>query len=78
MLSLYVSECGQLLRIYAHHYQIQYHLYAPLGPHRENLLAYQRTAHEFFIPDDLREDLQRKAHASLQLLPSKRSEVPWS
>ncbi|KAI9710066.1 MAG: hypothetical protein M1812_007530 [Candelaria pacifica] len=50
---------------------VQYHLYAPLGPHRENLLAYQRTAHDFFISDNLREDLQRKAEASLQTLPSK-------
>lgn len=53
--------------------QVQYHLYAPLGPHRENLLPYQRTVHDFFISDGLREELQRKAEASLQILPSKRS-----
>jgi PAB-dependent poly(A)-specific ribonuclease subunit 3 len=50
--------------------QAQYHNYAPMGPHRENLLAYQRTVHDLFIPDKLREDLQRKAEASLQTLPS--------
>ncbi|KAI9886012.1 MAG: hypothetical protein M1823_002179 [Watsoniomyces obsoletus] len=50
---------------------LQYHLYAPLGPHRENLLPYQRTVHDLFIPDALREELQRKAEASLQVLPSK-------
>lgn len=49
---------------------LNYHLYAPLGPHRENLLAFQRTAHDFFITDDLREELQRKAEASRQVLPN--------
>ncbi|KAI9825533.1 MAG: hypothetical protein M1819_000525 [Sarea resinae] len=49
---------------------LQYHLYAPLGPHRENLPAYQRTAHDFFISDSLREELQRKAEASHQVLPN--------
>ena len=49
---------------------LQYHLYAPLGPHREALLPYQRVASDFFIPDALREDLQRKSAATLQTLPS--------
>lgn len=49
---------------------LQYHLYTPLGPHRENLLPYQRAAHDFFISDSLREDLQRKSAAALQTLPS--------
>ncbi|EON62168.1 hypothetical protein W97_01388 [Coniosporium apollinis CBS 100218] len=48
----------------------QYHLYFPLGPYRENLLAYQKIAHNFFIPDDLREELQRKAEAARQVLPN--------
>jgi PAB-dependent poly(A)-specific ribonuclease subunit 3 len=30
------------------------------------LLAYQRTAHDFFIPDSLREDLQKKSEAARQ------------
>ena len=45
---------------------LNYHLYAPVGPHRDNLLPYQRTVHDFFIPDHLREDLQRKSEAVLQ------------
>ena len=50
---------------------IQYHLYTSLGPHREALLPYQRAAHDFFIPDALREELQRKSATTLQTLPSK-------
>lgn len=50
--------------------QLLYHLYAPSGPNRENLLAYQRSAHDFFIPENLRQDLQRKSEATLQILPS--------
>lgn len=49
---------------------LQYHLYAPVGPHRENLLSYQRAAHDFFIKEDLRQDMQRRAEATLQTLPS--------
>ena len=49
----------------------QYHLYTPLGPHRDNLLPYQRQVHDFFIADAVREDLQRKSAATLQTLPSK-------
>jgi len=45
---------------------LNYHIYAPIGPHRDNLLAYQRTTHDFFIPDHLREELQRKSEATLQ------------
>lgn len=45
---------------------INYHLYASIGPRRENLMAYQRSTSDFFIPDSLREDLQRKAEATLQ------------
>lgn len=43
-----------------------------MGPHRENLMAYQRTTHDFFIPDHLREEMQRKSEASLQTFTSKR------
>ena len=49
---------------------LQYHLYSPLGPHRETLLPYQRTTNDFFISDTLREDLQRKSAATQQILPS--------
>lgn len=48
---------------------LQYHLYAPSGPSHQNLLDYQRKAYDFFIPEDLREDLQRKAEATQQTLP---------
>lgn len=41
-----------------------------MGPHREDLLAYQRLPHDFFMPEKLREELQRKSEASLQTMPS--------
>ncbi|KAF2271612.1 PAB-dependent poly(A)-specific ribonuclease subunit PAN3 [Westerdykella ornata] len=47
-----------------------YHLYWPTGPQPTNLLAYQRTAHDFFIPDALREELQKKAEVARQILPN--------
>lgn len=45
---------------------LNYHLYASIGPRRENLMAYQRSTADFFVPDDLREELQRKSEATLQ------------
>ncbi|BDD57380.1 PAB-dependent poly(A)-specific ribonuclease subunit 3 [Monascus purpureus] len=48
----------------------QYHLYAPIGPHSQNLLGYQRNVHDFFLPNDFREELQKKAAATLQVLPN--------
>lgn len=45
---------------------LNYHLYASIGPRRENLMAYQRSTSDFFVPDNLREDLQRKSEATLQ------------
>ena len=50
--------------------QIQYHLYAPLGTDRTRLEGYQRLVHNLFMPDDLREDLQKKAEATLRVLPT--------
>ncbi|KAF2749573.1 hypothetical protein M011DRAFT_457016 [Sporormia fimetaria CBS 119925] len=47
-----------------------YHMYWPVGPQPTNLLAYQRTAHDFFIPDALREDLQKKSEISRQIIPN--------
>lgn len=49
---------------------LNYHLYASIGPRRENLMAYQRSTSDFFISDSLREDLQRKAEAALQTFAS--------
>lgn len=51
--------------------QVQYHLYAPIGPHNQNTLGYQRNVHDLFLPNDFREELQKKAAATLQMLPSK-------
>nr|POE85167.1 pab-dependent poly(a)-specific ribonuclease subunit pan3 [Quercus suber] len=45
---------------------LNYHLYASIGPKREKTAPYQRASSDFFIPDDLREDLQRKSEATLQ------------
>lgn len=45
---------------------LNYHLYSTIGPRRENLASYQRVTADFFVPDDLREDLQRKSEATLQ------------
>ncbi|KAL3422743.1 pab-dependent poly -specific ribonuclease subunit pan3 [Phlyctema vagabunda] len=53
---------------------IQYHLYAPIGPHREDILQYQRHAHDFFMPEKLREELQKKSEAALQVMPN--SQLP--
>ncbi|KAI9808130.1 MAG: PAB-dependent poly(A)-specific ribonuclease subunit 3 [Sarcosagium campestre] len=74
----YSQDAGSIPGISASYFQsmaghsqpLQYHLYAPLGPHRENLLPYQRTVHDFFISNTLREELQRKAEATLQVLPN--------
>jgi len=49
---------------------VQYHLYAPIGPHNQNTLGYQRNVHDLFLPNDIREELQKKAAATLQTLPS--------
>ncbi|RKF60754.1 PAN2-PAN3 deadenylation complex subunit PAN3 [Erysiphe neolycopersici] len=53
---------------------LQYHLYAPIAPHREDLLAYQRLTHEFFIANNTREELQRKSEATYQVIPN--SQLP--
>lgn len=45
---------------------LSYHLYASIGPKRDKMMPYQRASADFFIPDDLREDLQRKSEATLQ------------
>lgn len=55
--------------------QLQYHLYAPIGPHSQNILGYQRNVHDLFLPNDFREELQKKAAATLQILPSKRAKA---
>jgi PAB-dependent poly(A)-specific ribonuclease subunit 3 len=42
-----------------------------MGPHREDLLPYQRLSHDFFMSNDLREELQKKSAATLQVLELK-------
>ncbi|KAL4895768.1 PAB-dependent poly(A)-specific ribonuclease subunit pan3 [Aspergillus ambiguus] len=49
---------------------VQYHMYAPIGPHSQNTLGYQRNVHDLFLPNDFREELQKKAAATLQTLPN--------
>ena len=51
-------------------FQIQYHLYAPMGTDRKRLEGYQRLVHDLFMPQDLREDLQKKSEATLRILPT--------
>ena len=48
---------------------LQHHLYAPVGPHRDDLMPYHRLVHDFFITEKSREDFQKKAEASLQVMP---------
>lgn len=43
---------------------LQYHLYTSPAPRKQELNPNQRTAADFFIPDDLRETLQRKNEAA--------------
>ncbi|KAL8825995.1 MAG: hypothetical protein Q9170_007580, partial [Blastenia crenularia] len=50
--------------------QLQHHLYAALPTHRDLKQANQRTAKDFFIPEDLRQNLTRKAEASLMTMPN--------
>ncbi|RPA83043.1 hypothetical protein BJ508DRAFT_77975 [Ascobolus immersus RN42] len=49
---------------------LQYHLYAPRGPERTKLDPHQRTIHGLFLPDNLREELQKKNEATLQSVPN--------
>ncbi|KAL8733118.1 MAG: hypothetical protein Q9166_002310 [cf. Caloplaca sp. 2 TL-2023] len=50
--------------------QLQHHLYAALPPHRELSQPNQRTARDFFIPEDLRQTLVRKSEASRMTIPN--------
>ncbi|ETN46163.1 uncharacterized protein HMPREF1541_00347 [Cyphellophora europaea CBS 101466] len=53
---------------------VLYHHYAPIGPYPSNLLPYQKTVHDLFIPNDLREEIHKKNAAALQTLPN--SQLP--
>lgn len=53
---------------------LQYHLYAPIGPYREDVMPYNRLTHDFFISETMREDMQKQSEASLQVMPG--SQLP--
>ncbi|KAK3670971.1 PAB-dependent poly(A)-specific ribonuclease subunit 3 [Recurvomyces mirabilis] len=55
---------------------LNYHLYASVGPRRENMQPYQRASADFFIPDNLREDLHKRSEAALQVFAN--STLPQS
>lgn len=54
----------------APHQPLQYHLYAPVGPRREDLMPYHRVPSDFFMPEKLREKFQKKSEAALQVMPN--------
>ncbi|KAI1475745.1 hypothetical protein K445DRAFT_65519 [Daldinia sp. EC12] len=49
---------------------LQYHLYYPITTGRENMQPYQRQVYDLFLPESLREDLQKRSEATRQVLPS--------
>jgi PAB-dependent poly(A)-specific ribonuclease subunit 3 len=49
---------------------LQYHLYYPTAPRRQDLLSYQKVTQDFFVPEKLREELHRKSEAWRQVLSS--------
>ncbi|KAF4508809.1 hypothetical protein G6O67_005143 [Ophiocordyceps sinensis] len=53
---------------------LQHHLYAPAGPRRQDLMPYHRMTRDFFIPEKMRQDLLKKAEATLQTIPN--SQLP--
>ncbi|KAK5116412.1 hypothetical protein LTR62_007959 [Meristemomyces frigidus] len=57
-------------------YPLNYHLYASVGPRRENMQPYQRASADFFIPDNVREDLHKRSEAALQVFAN--STLPQS
>ncbi|PWW79831.1 hypothetical protein C7212DRAFT_273500 [Tuber magnatum] len=57
---------------------LNYHLYAPLAPYPQKLQPFQKNIHGFFLSDNLREELQKKADATLQTLPAVSSILPPS
>lgn len=46
----------------------QYHLYQPFDSYRTDLQPWQRATYDFFIPEEIRRDLQSKAWATQQTL----------
>lgn len=56
---------------------LNYHLYVSQAPYRDHLTPNQRTARDFFISDNLREELQRKSAATVQTLPRTYIRLVW-
>lgn len=54
----------------AYQQPLRYHLYASLPPDTSNYYPYQKSIHDFFISDAVREELQRKSASLHQTLPS--------
>ncbi|EDO00286.1 hypothetical protein SS1G_14156 [Sclerotinia sclerotiorum 1980 UF-70] len=57
---------------------LNYHFYAPIGPHTDNLTPYQKSIHDLFLSDRLREELQRKSEASHQVMLTIRAVKKWN
>ncbi|KAI5463994.1 hypothetical protein BGZ63DRAFT_400979 [Mariannaea sp. PMI_226] len=53
---------------------LQHHLYAHVGPHREDLMPYHRMTHDFFLDEKTRVEYVKKAEAALQVMPN--SQLP--
>jgi PAB-dependent poly(A)-specific ribonuclease subunit 3 len=49
---------------------LQHHLYAPVGPYKGDLKAYQRLTRDFFMPEKMRQEYQKRADAALQVMPN--------
>ncbi|KAF4119877.1 PAB-dependent poly(A)-specific ribonuclease subunit 3 [Geosmithia morbida] len=53
---------------------LQHHLYAPSTGRRDDLHPYQRTTSDFFMPEELRQELVKKLEATNQTMPN--SQLP--
>ncbi|TPX51602.1 hypothetical protein SeMB42_g00074 [Synchytrium endobioticum] len=64
---------------YYDHHQVreplQYHLYTTPLPHISNLHPHQKTIHSFFMSDRLREELQQRSEAVLQVADPARTDM---
>ncbi|KAL2888118.1 PAB-dependent poly(A)-specific ribonuclease subunit PAN3 [Ceratocystis lukuohia] len=60
----------------SHAQPLQHHLYANMGPYREDLLPYQKLAHDLFLPEKLREDMLKKLESTLRVIPMTSPQLP--
>ncbi|KAK4222342.1 PAB-dependent poly(A)-specific ribonuclease subunit PAN3 [Podospora fimiseda] len=47
-----------------------YHLYQPFEPYKGSLQPHQRSTYDFFMPQAMREDIQKKLYATQLVVPS--------